>query len=75
MLEKGHIIIVEERLYGEEFSFITFTDGYTCLDCPIQDFKRLYNNNEGPHTGSMGCYSVYDNESQSHTLPFRHHKI
>lgn len=71
MLEQEHNIIVEERLYGEEFSFITFTDGYTCLDCPpIQDFKRLYNNNEGPNTGSMGCYSVYDNESQSHTLPF-----
>ena len=31
MLEKGHNIIVEERLYGEEFSFITFTDGYTCF--------------------------------------------
>ena len=54
-----------------KFSFITFTDGYTCLDCPpLQDYKRLYDNDEGPNTGSMGCYTYYDHESQIHTLPF-----
>lgn len=71
MLENGHSVLVEERLYGQEFSFITFTDGITCLDCPpLQDYKRLYNNDEGPNTGSMGCYTYYDHESQIHTLPF-----
>ena len=71
MLEQGHSVLIEEKLFGQEFSFITFTDGYTCLDCPpLQDYKRLYNNDEGPNTGSMGCYTYYDHESQIHTLPF-----
>ena len=49
MLEQGRVLI-EEKLFGQEFSFITFTDGYTCLDCPpLQDYKRLYNNDEGPN--------------------------
>ena len=71
ILENDQQVLIEERLFGQEFSFITFTDGNTCLDCPpIQDFKRLYNNNEGPNTGSMGCYSLYDHEALCHTLPF-----
>ena len=50
------IVILEEKLEGEEFSFISFTDGNTTLHSfPIKDFKRLDDGNNGPNTGSMGC--------------------
>ena len=50
------IVVLEEKLEGEEFSFISLTDGNTILHSfPIRDFKRLNNGNTGPNTGSMGC--------------------
>ena len=53
---KERIILLEEKLEGKEFSFISFTDGITVLHSfPIVDFKRLHNGNTGPNTGSMGC--------------------
>lgn len=58
--------LIEEKLQGEEFSLITLTDGTSYLHFPpVQDFKRLNNNNMGPNTGSMGSYTLAD-----HTLPF-----
>ena len=49
-------VVLEQKLEGEEFSFISITDGRTTVDCPpIQDYKRLENGNKGPNTGSMGC--------------------
>lgn len=58
--------LIEEKLVGEEFSLITLTDGTSHLHFPpVQDFKRLNNNNKGPNTGSMGAYTLPD-----HTLPF-----
>lgn len=62
----GEKIVVEEKLYGKEFSLMTMTDGITSKHLPlVQDFKRAFNNNEGPNTGSMGSIS-YENYS----LPF-----
>lgn len=50
------IVLLEEKLEGKEFSFISFTDGNRVLHSfPIVDFKRLHNGNMGPNTGSMGC--------------------
>ena len=58
--------LIEERLIGREFSLLSFCDGKTLIHMPpLMDFKRAYNNNKGPNTGSMGCIS-YDN----HSLPF-----
>ncbi len=58
--------LIEEKLYGNEFSLMSFTDGVTCKHMPIvQDYKRLFNNNKGPNTGGMGSVS-YEN----HSLPF-----
>ena len=50
-------VIFEEKLEGEEFSLISVTDGNGGIRHfpPIQDYKRLYNNDLGPNTGSMGC--------------------
>ena len=50
-------VIFEEKLEGEEFSLISVTDGNGRIRHfpPIQDYKRLLNNDLGPNTGSMGC--------------------
>lgn len=51
-------VVIEEKLEGKEFSFISITDGCTTVDCPaIKDYKRLLNSDRGPNTGSMGCIS------------------
>tara|TARA_B100000575_G_scaffold45387_2_gene32593 strand:+ start:3351 stop:5735 length:2385 start_codon:yes stop_codon:yes gene_type:complete len=61
--------LIEERCYGEEFSYMAFVDGKTCKFMPpVQDYKRAYNNNLGPNTGSMGSicepnlYFLNDND-------------
>ena len=59
-------ILIEEKLIGEEFSLMSLTDGNNVQHFPpIQDYKRLNNNDSGPNTGSMGC--VID---KNNSLPF-----
>ena len=60
-------ILCEEKLVGEEFSLMAITDGVGNIRHfpPIQDYKRLNDNDLGPNTGSMGCLIDKDN-----TLPF-----
>ncbi|MHA1719310.1 MAG: phosphoribosylamine--glycine ligase [Promethearchaeota archaeon] len=62
---KGRVII-EEKLNGEEFTYICFVDGVNVIGTPIvQDNKRAYNGDEGPNTGGMGSYSM-----ENHLMPF-----
>lgn len=56
--QAGERIVVEERLAGEEVSFIVVTDGVTALPLlPAQDHKRLQDGDKGPNTGGMGAYA------------------
>lgn len=56
--DAGNRVLVEECLFGEEASFIAFTDGKTVLPlASSQDHKPVFDDDQGPNTGGMGAYS------------------
>ncbi|BAU22468.1 phosphoribosylamine--glycine ligase [Caldimicrobium thiodismutans] len=56
--EAGSKVVIEDKLEGEEASYIVITDGENFKALPTsQDHKRLLDNDEGPNTGGMGAYS------------------
>lgn len=66
LIDDDGLVLVEERLDGEEFSLQSITDGETVVHCPlVQDHKRAFEGDTGPNTGGMGSYSYPD-----HSLPF-----
>jgi len=55
--DAGRRIVLEQKLEGEEVSFLVLTDGETALPlAPTQDHKRVYDDDRGPNTGGMGAY-------------------
>ena len=54
----GDEVVIEEYLEGEELSILSFCDGYTVRSLPpAQDHKQVYDGDQGPMTGGMGCYA------------------
>src|ERR687893_1629292 len=54
----GERIVIEECLEGREASIFVVTDGREILPfLPAQDYKRAFDEAEGPNTGGMGAYS------------------
>jgi len=54
----GSKVVIEERLAGEEASFIALCDGKSIMPlASSQDHKRIFDGDKGPNTGGMGAYS------------------
>jgi phosphoribosylamine--glycine ligase / phosphoribosylformylglycinamidine cyclo-ligase len=54
----GDEVVIEEYLEGEELSILSFSDAYTIRSLPpAQDHKRVFDGDQGPNTGGMGCYA------------------
>lgn len=48
-------VVCEEYLEGVEISYIIATDGENIVPmAPSHDYKRIFDNDEGPNTGGMG---------------------
>jgi phosphoribosylamine--glycine ligase len=50
-------VIIEEKIDGEESSFMAFSDGKHLQPLPdTRDHKRAFDEDRGPNTGGMGSY-------------------
>ncbi|MGD0406555.1 MAG: hypothetical protein ABSB10_07910, partial [Candidatus Bathyarchaeia archaeon] len=59
-------VIIEEKIDGEESSFMAFCDGKHFIPMPdTRDYKRAFDDDKGPNTGGMGSY-----KDAGDTLPF-----
>jgi len=54
----GEQIIIEDFVEGQEMSFIVVSDGKRALPLATSmDYKKAFENDEGPNTGGMGAIS------------------
>lgn len=54
----GGTVVIEEFLDGPEVSLFVLSDGTNCVPLsPAQDFKRIFDGDQGPNTGGMGAYT------------------
>lgn len=65
-IEKDGVVLLEELLVGMEFTLQAFVDGTHVQFMPlVKDYKRAYDGDKGPNTGSMGAVTC-----ATHNLPF-----
>ena len=56
--EAGEELIVEEFLEGIEASLLCFVSNGRIIPMEsAKDYKQIYDNDEGPNTGGVGCFS------------------
>jgi phosphoribosylamine---glycine ligase len=56
--DAGRTAIIEDKLVGEEVSYMVITDGNNFIPLSSsQDHKTIYDGDIGPNTGGMGAYS------------------
>jgi phosphoribosylamine--glycine ligase len=70
-------VILEEFLDGEELSLLALCDGERAVPlAPAQDYKRIYDGDQGPNTGGMGSYSPVPgiDDEQAHELARQVHQ-
>ncbi len=54
----GDVVVIEERLVGQEASLLSFSDGQRIAPMiPAQDHKAVLDGDLGPNTGGMGAYA------------------
>ena len=70
--ESGRRVVIEEFLEGPEVSMMAISDGEHLYALPAsQDHKRVFDDDKGPNTGGMGCYSpvpIFSEEMYTDTL-------
>ena len=60
-------VVAEEHLEGQELSLLALCDGTRALPmAPAQDYKRIFDGDQGPNTGGMGSYSPVPGFDASH---------